>query len=828
MRTCIRPGPIAAWLIAFIITYACPTAVYAQTQDSCVNRVVHAWDIAHARARRPGLFLNLDKSTYEPSSDIYFTAYQFNRKEDTSGEDPHTLYVLLVELAGKNVVATDRFLIAKDGITSGLLTLPDSVEAGDYLVIAYTNNRLYDGQEPVYREEVHVRPREEPAFGIKISSVRNNTLADSIHYKCRVTTSDGGLASGAKCSYTIWVDGKKRLFGERTVDRSGEIELSLPPGDNTANAVILETRISRDNRSRWLWIPLNGPPNVWKVAYYPEGGSLFDGRTGRIAIQIRNLKGMGLLTRGVLCEDGKTVAHFQTNAFGFGAITCTLYSGHKYSVQLDSAEKGYLLAGEFPSVQKSGYSIHIPDGIVKDTLGIEIATPAGGSHCILMVYSDSYIFYIANLALPDNTGKLALSAHGWPVGLAKVVLLSEAGAVLSERAILVRSPGLQVDVKPDSAIYHTGSRVKLSISVTDAAGKGVEGSFTLASALSSSVEHARGTDIRRYAMLEEFLHSDGEPLLPGNYFDDDTSMDLLLLTRFGKLHDWLNSTGDSTPAIPRALRDRWEDYGTVRYGDSKLKKPVSLLLFGPSPSTLVTDLRGNFHIDYHALVAPDGGRYIISVLDKREQDKYGIDLKNNYDSVNRVLADSWYIPFRLEKDTSLQGEEIPEKQAFNSVRTLPRVVIKGSPELDRYLPYYSKSCNDFVCYRGVLNCTRCGTGRRPVDGEIVSYLDPLKGGIVVRYVANRNCPTSFLRSISGIHESKMPPASSAEDAIGTDSLSREFRTTLLWQPNVHTDLNGNAVIYLDTNQLKGAFTNKVEGVTLLGPASGDGRFKVTN
>jgi hypothetical protein len=830
MRTCIKASPLTAWLIGFIVTYACPTAVYSQTQDSCVNQAIHAWDITHARTRRQGLFLNLDKSTYETGSDIYFTAYQFNRKADTAGEDPHTLYVLLVELAGKTIVATDRFLIPKEGITNGLLSLPDSIEAGDYLVIAYTNNRLYDPLEPVYREEIHIRSVEEPPFGVKISPVRSNSLADSIHYRCQVTTSDGRLVSGAKFSYSVWVDGEKRLLGERTVDRSGDVELSLPPGDNRANAVILEARISRDKRSSRFWVPLNGPPNIWKIAYYPEGGSVVDGRPGRIAVQVRNLKGMGLLTGGLLCEDGKAVAHFQTNAFGFGTIACTAYSGHKYTVQLDDAEKGYLLAGEFPSIQKSGYSLHIPDGIVKDTLGIEIAAPVGGSHCIVMVYSDTYIFYIANLALLDSVGRLALSAHDWPVGLAKVVLLSEAGAILSERAILVRSPALRVDVKPDSAIYHRGSKVRLSISVTDAAGKGVEGSFTLASALSSSVEHVGGTDIQRYAMLEQFLHSNGEPLLPGNYFDDDTSIDLLLLTRFGKLHDWLNPGRDPMQTDLIISQNNREDYGTVRYQERRLRKPVTLLLFSSSPSTLITDSMGNFHMDYHALITPIGGRVIISVLNKKdkEQNEYGIDLKNSYDSVNRVLANSWYIPFRLEKDTSLPNEEIPEKQAFNSVRTLPRVVIKVNPGYDRYPAYYSKSCSDFVCISGVLNCPYHGAGRRPVDGEIMLDVSKNLGGTVVRYFANRNCPTSFLRSVNGIHEIKMSPDSNDEEVTGADSLSRQFRTTLLWQPDVHTDPNGNAVIYLDTNWLKGTFTNKIEGITLLGPASGSSRFKVTN
>jgi hypothetical protein len=101
------------------------------------------------------LFLHLDKSIYQPQETIWFTGYILNRDEELM-RGQNTLYVVLIDPVNQSVVSKQRFLM-RNGFGKGFLVLPDTLAAGDYWLLGYTNALLESGDQPVFRQLITIR-----------------------------------------------------------------------------------------------------------------------------------------------------------------------------------------------------------------------------------------------------------------------------------------------------------------------------------------------------------------------------------------------------------------------------------------------------------------------------------------------------------------------------------------------------------------------------------------------------------------------------------------------------------------------------------------------
>lgn len=137
------------------------------------------------------LYLHVDKNVYLHNENIWFTAYVLNNP----AQEQHTLYTLLVNDSSKAIVATQRFVISS-GLAGGSVFLPDSIPAGNYRLIAYTNS--YDailGRLPFHcpvslvsptrrRNKANGIQKQQPA-SINVSPVRVEIETDSANYHKR-------------------------------------------------------------------------------------------------------------------------------------------------------------------------------------------------------------------------------------------------------------------------------------------------------------------------------------------------------------------------------------------------------------------------------------------------------------------------------------------------------------------------------------------------------------------------------------------------------------------------------------------------------------------
>lgn len=812
------------FLYAILLLCLLPTVTAnAQTADSVLDLQVHHAALYTAN-RSARVYLHTDKNIYNTNENILFTAFLTDAGGDTT--EQHTLYIVLTSLAGRQVVASDRFVL-QNGIASGSLFIPDTLDNGQYLLAAYTNTMREGRPDAFFRQELTIKSRTKPVFSFTVLPVQRNTL-DSISLTCKIGTDYGGLAAGGTCNYAVYADGSLRTTAKKTIDAFGQIFIHLSAKDTLARNVVVYATVERNGEKMNFRQLLQLTPATIRVHYYPEGGRIIAGHLTRIGIEIRRADGMGVATSGMLMRGDEILTGFHTDEYGFGYMECTLHQRDTCSIQLTGMPAGAYIADAFPVIQPGTLGFNLVSGVARDSLYLRVQAETPGTKGMLVVYSDKTVLYADAFTIPRYAGKLIVPVQHWPPGLAHVCLYNEAGKAVAESAVFVPAPALQVSVTTDSAVYHSRSQVRLHIKVADANGHPVTGAFSFSAMLASRA--GREGSIERYTNFEAWLPPVHEPLPPPEYFSSDSAINAILLTRFNQPL-WSQVLADSGQQKNTVAYD---DYGFVTHNGKKLRKPVKLVVMGGGFAQLTTDSSGVFMIPHQYLVSPLGVNPMLSVVDKTADDLYNISLRNRYDSVNKKIAAAWFVSRPIFKDTVLQEETADDKDPlFANGRTLKKVVVKSGSGDDAPAPSYGV-CRDWVCMNNVLNCPNHPFGDRPIKGHVYRYYGgngiggPFGDAGEITYthcISCRSCidTTTFIGTVKAIHLTKI---FYDVDSMHFNPTEPVVLTTLYWVPLVVTDKKGEADIRFFTGDVKGVFCNEIQGAADAGVFTRKTFFKV--
>jgi len=188
------------------------------------------------------LFLHTDKTVYEAGETLWFTGYILNRDESVM-ERQHALYILITDAISRRPAIRQKFLI-ESGIGRGSVFLPDSLEDGEYWLLAYTNDHLERQGQPLFRQLISLRSVAVSPFRI-LSQSNEVVAADSIHIHCKIGTAYGGLASGGKFIYTVFANRDSLSGGALSIDDFGEV---IVPAKRLAGKKLeITATVTRDN-----------------------------------------------------------------------------------------------------------------------------------------------------------------------------------------------------------------------------------------------------------------------------------------------------------------------------------------------------------------------------------------------------------------------------------------------------------------------------------------------------------------------------------------------------------------------------------------------------
>ena len=198
---------------------------------------------------------------------------------------------------------------------------------------------------------------------------------------------------------------------------------------------------------------------------------------------------------------------------------------------------------------------------------------------------------------------------------------------------------------------------------------------------------------------------------------------------------------------------------------------------------------------------------------------------------------------------ALHKEESSDLSLYNGRISIAAVTIKGHKTNAIRGKYMAKLDSlgktdfnpDYVCEDWILNCPYHGRDAefniKPIDGvqylKIIAYKTPNEHVVIVWYSAPKWSEDwllkmnnlSVIKAYNGIRKFYQPNY----DKESEKEVKPDFRSTLLWAPEVITNTNGEAILSFFCSDINSDFIGRIEGVGsdgLLGSA--DFKFTVRN
>ena len=549
------------------------------------------------------LYLQFDRTLYQPGETTWFSAYIRNAGDLLPSLQSQVLYVELLDLRGS--VLQQKTYLAFDGVASGEFDFPKELPGGLYKIKAWT--RWMQNTGDTFERTLTLQKVVLPNLNLKLEFERKAFgPGDVAIARFDAFSLDNKPLAGARLDFAVSIGGKQQQTGEARTDASGRayVRFQLPENLETSDG-LLNVRIEHNNQPEAVSRAIPIVLNKIDLQFFPEGGDAVAGLPCRMAFKALNEFGKPADVEGIVVDSrGEQVAVFSSYHDGMGAFDFVPQAGERYRARLDkpvASEKTYAL----PESLRDGYALRLQerDG---DNLIFEVSSTQAGKAWLVGSCQDKLFFfkelkYNGSSVSQENgntTQRVTVPVKDLPPGIARFTLLDADKNEQAERLAFVnRDKGLKIELKPDRERYLPRDKVKMSIRVSDYAGRPVQGQFSLAVAdekLLTFADDKQG-NLLAGLLLEQDVKGKIEE--PNFYFDPGEArsaqaLDYLLMTQGWRRFVWKEVLKDKPAAYEfPAERAAVEGVLLKRNGKPIQRAGVSLYPDGPS---VETDIKGRF------------------------------------------------------------------------------------------------------------------------------------------------------------------------------------------------------------------------------------------
>lgn len=807
---------LLCFFLCFIVCLATRQEVTAQ-ELALPEKIAQQFAYNEKHFRTNELYLHVDKSVYVNNENIWFTGYLLKTAVDLSKH--HSMYVVLSNSGTKKIAAYNKFVM-ENGLSAGNIFLADSLPPGDYDLIAYTNTFTLDQpNKTFFQQRISIKSARKDIFTVEMDRPLKNT-GDTLTVPCKITTAESYDAKMALVSYKVMANGNTIYETTGTTNNYGEINIKVPVLPQPASYEWHAT-IKEDKKVFTVKKDISALSNQVTINWYPEGGSLVDGLSSKVAFEALTVTGKPIALQGKLISSSQTVIPVQTNAAGLGAFMFKPNKAETYSLVIDDSTyqvKNFFL----PEIKPTGYIIQLSDAVPGDTVTMRIYNKQMPEEAWVLVHDYQSAFSYFPIRFRNNATQFKMPVKGMPVGLAFITLLSKEGEPLAERSVFFGHqtlPVLQAKIK--TAQYSKRSKVTINLQASMPDQSPVPAIFSTAAVLYKRVDTASFQHILSYAVLNSFIQNGIIPKSQLTNLHNKQELEMFLLTRcwtnFKELQPVSNPMLASLPAVELNAGGRVLQY------EKKVKKPAQIGIFTKEGFDIVdTDSSGNFIIPYQMLATAADDKISLFINATKNKESYSIILNKQEEAVAEQVAQLHFLQHLLIK-AQLPEEE---KKEINKIPTLTNVVVTSKDRKDAFGSirgdYHSNSCNDYVCMNNILNCRNHPGGSPALEGMTYSS----NGQSIVYHCANNNKKEqeTFIK-INGRYFTK---EFYKADYAKFSPPDPEISSTLFWQPVTITNEKGEATLEFYTNDLPGVYACIIEGITDKGVIQEQFLFKVIN
>jgi hypothetical protein len=683
-------------LIALLLLAVSVTASAQESHRDVINQVITTVNTFNTKKAIEKLYLQTDKPAYMPGDTLRFKAYlleaPYLRVAEKSG-------ILYVEIANdSNRVVKRAMLPLYYGLTYGNLTLDDKeLPQGGYILRAYTNWMRNFGEDYIFIKHFYIGQAANDnwlinyqAHTIKKNEKENIQLNLNINQFDMVPVALREMQLRLTDSKRTWLKSDVNTGIEGSLD----VDFDLPEKVDSKNLSLILQDKRKGETKRRLTIPviLNRANHV-DIQFMPEGGDLVSGLPAHLAFKAINEDGYSANVSGKIYNSKQQeVASFSTTHKGMGSFDLIPQANEAYTAKFklpDGTYKSYLL----PAVKNTGLTLKVNNAFDKDSLLVTInASPDVSPHAIhyLMAHARGLVCYGAVVRLTNGISKFVIDKKTFPSGIVRFTLIGADKRALNERMVYVdHQDNLKIQVVNDKATYKQRENVSLSITVTNAAGEPVEGSFSMGVTDDGQV---KGDTLNGGSIVTQMLlTADLKGLVEDagcyrNSITDNTKwhhLDLLLLTQGWVGYNWNDAYIPAKPIVYAAEKE-FLITGRVLNAFNKPVVKSGVTLFSKNPMVItdtVSNERGAF--TFKGIFPADTAVYFIQARNKRGKSfNVGIEMDEFKPPVFSNLYERvrpWYINIDTNRLSTLKKQATlkDDRERLTTGRTLKEVVIKS-------------------------------------------------------------------------------------------------------------------------------------------------------
>ncbi len=758
-----------------------------QNSDDFLNTLNRGINSYFQEKAHDNLFLHIDRSFYFPGDEIFFKAYVTDAATMLPSNRSNQFTLLMVDNQGNEVYSSTIKIIK--GESWGKFQVPENMEQGAYHLIGFALNKNSITANKVFNKSLFII---DPSQGFFLEYAMNKKVfepGDNVELKIKSYASRP--LKNLKIYYKFSDTSEIKMEDNLKTDKEGEAVIHFDITSNVSVNMEIKAVKKRSEQSIMISIPIE--KTVESIEFYPEGGLLVTGISGKIAFRAYDAMGLPVDFVGGLYEDDQKLMDVSSIGEGIGIFTFSHQEGKKYQLRIGSTGQ---LVFDLPAASTNGVAIKI-ESLRDEKLNL-ITAYCGSDYpadkmVIVAVFRKGLLYWSAPGTL-GQTGRLTIPLKRMPSGISKVAMFSRDGQLLSERMFYHKNqstPKMEISMK--KLEYGSRKRVEASISLLGPVPGNAERISLSVSVVPEDLLMGKSLLLDNYMMLDADLQENTQSILQESEIAENTPeiLDAVLLTFQWNGYSWDRVLGKETDEKVWNEGDIKNEQSTV-FSTMKFYPDVIKASSLWDLSNGIADKRHPGVGDEHYIKQLESG---VSVLDVIK----GIKPYTMYGSRIVFAGSNNSINNQQGALIVIDGQQMGEDASVLST-IAPSQVEKI---------FVSTSPGDIHQYTGL---------------NVVGVIEiSLKGSGNESRLSVTTQRDKDIEEANGAYLDGYPNYSKEEDA---KSVLLDDRTLLFWKPDLILDENNTQKIEFYTSDTKGKYVLTVQGMVGTHPVAKQVVFEI--
>jgi len=255
---------IFIFLLFFLSTYFRASAQLAWIDS--INVKVNSYKES---VQNSFLFAHFDKNIYVQNENVWFTCYLLHRGQNVH---PDVVSVSLINDDSKSVALEVKFIMA-EGISIGNINIPDSIPAGNYTFLLYTNQFSHNKPTGLFTQHIKLLSTNDPKIRLTLNLDTSTINTEKIKVSL-TATKNGQPLPEAKIKYFLSDSTNHPFIQNVKTDNTGHYVFVIPSKVLSSKREILSAQIKSDKEMQNVRIALPYKGEELSVKFYAECGNV--------------------------------------------------------------------------------------------------------------------------------------------------------------------------------------------------------------------------------------------------------------------------------------------------------------------------------------------------------------------------------------------------------------------------------------------------------------------------------------------------------------------------------------------------------------------------